>query len=73
MSLCEFLITADAPMNSFQIPQLAGQIYAMAGMQTKLHVLANKVGDFQRVVDKFQWRRVLEYGIDRQGEHAKRI
>lgn len=42
----EFLITADAPMNSFQIPKLAGQIYAMAGMQTKLNLMANQIGDF---------------------------
>lgn len=49
----EFLITADAPMNSFQIPQLAGQIYAMAGMQTKLNVLANKVGDFNGLSTNF--------------------
>lgn len=41
-----FLITSDAPMNSFQIPQLAGQIYAMAGMQTKLNLIANETGDF---------------------------
>ncbi len=42
-----FLITADAPMNSFQIPQLGGQIYAMAGMQTKLHLIANEKGNYQ--------------------------
>lgn len=41
-----FLITSDAPMNSFMIQQLAGQIYAMAGMQTKLHLMANQVGDY---------------------------
>ncbi|MDF2940574.1 MAG: cyoA [Gammaproteobacteria bacterium] len=41
-----FVITSDAPMNSFQIQQLAGQIYAMAGMQTKLHLLANETGDY---------------------------
>jgi cytochrome o ubiquinol oxidase subunit 2 len=33
----EFQITADAPMNSFWIPQLGGQIYAMSGMATQLH------------------------------------
>lgn len=43
----EFDITADAPMNSFQIPQLGGQIYAMGGMQTKLHLIANEPGDYQ--------------------------
>jgi len=42
-----FLITSDAPMNSFQIPSLAGQIYAMAGMQTKLNLLATKTGDYR--------------------------
>ena len=41
-----FKITADAPMNSFWIPQLGGQIYAMTGMQTQLHLIANNVGDY---------------------------
>lgn len=41
-----FLITADAPMNSFQIPQLAGQIYAMSGMQTQLNIMATEEGNY---------------------------
>ncbi len=41
-----FLITGDAPMNSFWIPQLGGQIYAMAGMKTQLHLIANETGNF---------------------------
>lgn len=41
-----FEITADAPMNSFWIPKLGGQIYAMAGMRTKLHLIANEAGSF---------------------------
>lgn len=41
-----FKITAQAPMNSFWIPHLAGQIYAMEGMQTKLSVIADEAGDF---------------------------
>ncbi|MDQ5921440.1 MAG: cytochrome o ubiquinol oxidase subunit [Pseudomonadota bacterium] len=41
-----FRVTADAPMNAFQIPQLGGQIYAMAGMQTKLHLIAKESGDY---------------------------
>ncbi|HEV2403217.1 MAG TPA: ubiquinol oxidase subunit II [Candidatus Saccharimonadales bacterium] len=41
-----FNITADAPMNSFWIPQLGGQIYAMPGMSTQLHLEASKVGDY---------------------------
>ena len=43
----EFTITSDAPMNSFWIPQLAGQIYAMTGMSTKLHVNATSVGEYR--------------------------
>lgn len=40
-------ITADAPMNSLWIPQLGGQIYAMSGMQTKLHLMANEPGTYR--------------------------
>lgn len=43
----ELSITADAPMNSFWIPQLGGQIYAMPGMSTKLHLQADSTGTFQ--------------------------
>lgn len=41
-----FDITSDAVMNSFFIPQLGGQIYAMAGMKTGLHLIANSAGDY---------------------------
>ena len=41
-----FRITSDSVMNSFFIPQLGGQIYAMAGMQTKLHLIADEAGDY---------------------------
>lgn len=43
----EFEITADAPMNSFWIPQLGGQIYAMPSMRTKLSLIANETGTFR--------------------------
>lgn len=42
-----FVITADAPMNSFWIPKLGGQVYAMSGMSTKLHLQADEIGDFE--------------------------
>jgi len=41
-----FQITSDTVMNSFFIPGLAGQIYAMAGMRTELSLIANKAGTF---------------------------
>ena len=42
-----FEITADAPMNSLWIPHLGGQIYAMPGMKTELHLIADERGDFR--------------------------
>lgn len=41
-----FEITADAPMNSFWIPHLGGQIYAMPKMKTELNLIANETGEF---------------------------
>ncbi|MFP3617118.1 ubiquinol oxidase subunit II, partial [Paraburkholderia sp. SIMBA_050] len=35
----QFKITSSTVMNSFFIPALAGQIYAMPGMQTTLHAV----------------------------------
>lgn len=42
----KFELTADAPMNSFWIPQLGGQMYAMAGMTTELNLMADRLGEF---------------------------
>lgn len=42
----DFMITSDAPMNSFWIPALAGQVYAMSGMSTQLHLMADSTGTF---------------------------
>jgi cytochrome o ubiquinol oxidase subunit 2 len=39
-----FKITSDTVMTSFFIPQLGSQIYAMAGMQTRLHLMADEPG-----------------------------
>ncbi|GAA4849075.1 ubiquinol oxidase subunit II [Paenibacillus vulneris] len=41
-----FEITADSPMNSFWIPQLGGQIYAMSGMAMTLYLQADELGTF---------------------------
>jgi len=42
-----FRLTSDTVMNSFYIPALAGQVYTMAGMQTELHAVVNKVGNYK--------------------------
>ena len=41
-----FKITASSVMNSFYIPALAGQIYAMPGMETSMHAVINQAGDY---------------------------
>jgi cytochrome o ubiquinol oxidase subunit 2 len=41
-----FKITASTVMNSFFIPAMAGQIYAMPGMQTTLNAVINKPGTY---------------------------
>lgn len=45
----DFEITSDAPMNSFWIPKLGGQIYAMSGMSTHMHLLADRPGSYRGV------------------------
>jgi len=44
-----FRITSASVMNSFFIPQLGGQIYAMSGMQTQLRLIANQEGTFDGI------------------------
>jgi cytochrome o ubiquinol oxidase subunit 2 len=43
----QFRITASSVMNSFYVPALAGMIYAMPGMETKLHAVINKPGNYE--------------------------
>lgn len=42
-----FNITSSSVMNSFFIPSLGSQIYAMAGMKTKLHLIGNTSGNYK--------------------------
>lgn len=40
-------LTSDAPMNAFWVPSLGSQMYAMSGMSSQLHLLANHAGDYR--------------------------
>lgn len=42
-----FRITSHSMMNSLFIPALAGQIYAMPAMETRLHAVINKAGAYE--------------------------
>lgn len=46
-------ISSDAPMNSLEIPKLAGQIYAMTGMQTQLNLMATSIGVYSGLSTNF--------------------
>jgi cytochrome o ubiquinol oxidase subunit II len=41
-----FKITSSSVMNTFVVPALAGMVYAMPGMEMKLHAVMNKEGDY---------------------------
>ncbi|MBB2978445.1 cytochrome o ubiquinol oxidase subunit 2 [Paraburkholderia tropica] len=51
-----FRITSDSVMNSFFIPQLGTQVYAMAGMQTRLHLIADHAGDYAGISSNYSGR-----------------
>ncbi|WP_414708764.1 ubiquinol oxidase subunit II [Ramlibacter sp.] len=40
----EFRITASSVMNTFYVPALAGMVYAMPGMETRLNAVINRAG-----------------------------
>ncbi len=71
----EFKITASSVMNSFFVPALAGQIYAMPGMQTKLHAVINKPGEYDGFSANysgagFSGMRFKFHGLDKAGFDA---
>ena len=64
----KFKITATTMMNSFYIPALAGQIYAMGGMETQLHAVINEPGDYEGFSanysgEGFNWMRFRFLGM----------
>ncbi len=52
----QFKVTSNSVMNSFFIPQLGGQIYSMAGMQTQLHLIANEAGTYKGISSSYSGR-----------------
>lgn len=42
-----FRLTSSSVMNTFYVPAMAGMIYTMAGMETKLHAVLNRPGNFE--------------------------
>jgi cytochrome o ubiquinol oxidase subunit 2 len=48
-----FKLTSSTVMNAFYIPTLAGMIYTMPGMETTLHAVLNKAGDYKGLSSNF--------------------
>ena len=49
----KFKITSDTVMNSFFIPELGGQIYAMGGMENQLHLISGEKGTFRGISNNY--------------------
>ncbi|MBP1871594.1 Cytochrome bo(3) ubiquinol oxidase subunit 2 [Ensifer adhaerens] len=67
-----FKLTASSVMNSFYVPALAGMIYTMPGMQTRLHAVINKKGEYEGLSsnysgDGFSHMRFKFHGLDQAG------
>lgn len=61
----EFLLTSDnVPMSAFFIPQLGSQIYTMAGMRTRLHLVANHEGTFEGLNSQYNGAGFSEMHFD---------
>ncbi len=42
-----FRLTSSSVMNAFYVPAMAGMVYTMPGMETKLHAVMNRPGRFE--------------------------
>jgi cytochrome o ubiquinol oxidase subunit II len=64
----EFRLTSATVMNSFFVPQLGSQIYAMGGMTTHLNLLADHPGEYPGFSanfsgDGFAWMRFIAKAV----------
>ncbi len=67
-----FRLTSSSVMNAFYVPTLAGMIYAMPSMETKLHAVINKPGNYGGFSSNysgagFSGMRFRFYGMDDAG------
>ncbi len=77
----KFRISSSSVMNSFYVPAMAGQIYAMPGMETKLHAVFNETGNYEGFSAnysgagfsnmRFGVRSMTEAGFERWAAEAK--
>ena len=66
-----FQMTSSSVMNAFYIPALAGMIYTMPGMETTLHAVINKPGNYEGFSSNysgagFSGMRFRFHGVERR-------
>ncbi|MBI0434479.1 ubiquinol oxidase subunit II [Roseomonas sp. KE0001] len=76
-----FRITSASVMNAFAIPAMAGMIYSMPGMETKLHAVINREGVYDGFSAnysgggfsqmRFKFHGLSQDGFDRWVEQAR--
>jgi len=67
-----FRMTSSSVMNTFYVPTMAGMIYTMPGMETKLHAVINKPGRYEGMSANysgagFSGMRFWTYAVDDAG------
>ncbi|WP_299908680.1 ubiquinol oxidase subunit II [uncultured Paracoccus sp.] len=70
-----FKLTSTEVMNAFYVPTLAGMIYTMPGMETKLHAVINEPGEFKGMSSHysgagFSGMKFPFYGLEQEGFDA---
>ncbi len=66
-------ITAEHVMNSLYVPEMAGMVYAMPGMETQLHGVLNKPVASRGFLDQLQRRRFLRHEVRAPGCFGGRV
>ncbi len=66
-----FDLTAESVMNAFYVPTLAGMIYSMPGMETKLHAVINKPGVYAGFASHYNGAGFSNMGFKFYGQEEK--
>lgn len=68
----DFRLTSTSVMTSFFVPRLGSQVYAMPGMRTELHLLADKPGSYTGRNYQFSGRGYasMHFKVDATSRHG---
>ncbi|WP_281889279.1 ubiquinol oxidase subunit II [Paenibacillus sp. YYML68] len=69
----KFELTSDAPMNSFWIPQLGGQMYTMSGMAMTLFLQADEPGIYYGSGANFSGEHFADMRFDVHAESSEQF